>query len=165
MAKITGAESFEAEAVWLGLPRRSTITVSIEMDRPVLNPKLHGFLLSHRALRSFLNVGAAAACKVAAEDAFDCLTTGGVSRHKVKHSVKNMCKEGSYWGAAAGAFEAIEYGLELMRGRSDWKNAMIGGALAGALISAANSSHRDTKQVIKHSIAGGAIGTAVEFIN
>ncbi|OEL18507.1 hypothetical protein BAE44_0020471, partial [Dichanthelium oligosanthes] len=69
------AESFEAEVVWLGLPRRNTIAVSIEMHRPVLNGALHGFLLPHRALRSFLNVGAVAACKVAAEDAFDCLTT------------------------------------------------------------------------------------------
>ena len=76
MGKITAAESFEAEVVWLGLPRRNTIAVSIEMDRPVLSRTLHGFLLPHRALRSFLNVGAAAACKVAAEDAFDCLTTG-----------------------------------------------------------------------------------------
>ena len=44
------------------------------------------------------------------------------------------------------------------------KNAMIGGALAGALISAANSTHRGNK-VIKDAIAGGAIGTAVEFIS
>ena len=70
MGKTTAAESFEAEVVWLGLPRRNTIAVSIEMDRPVLSRTLHGFLLPHRALRSFLNVGAAA------EDAFDCLTTG-----------------------------------------------------------------------------------------
>nr|CAB3459945.1 unnamed protein product [Digitaria exilis] len=76
MAKATAAESFAAEVVWLGLPRRNTVAVSIEMDRPVLSRKLYGFLLPHRALRSFLNVGAAAACKVAAEDAFDCLTTG-----------------------------------------------------------------------------------------
>ncbi|CAL4903268.1 unnamed protein product [Urochloa decumbens] len=165
MGKTMVAESFEAEAVWLALPRRSTVAVTIEMDRPVLNRTLYGFLLPHRAVRSFLHVGAAAACKVAAEDAFDCLTTGGVSTHKVKSSVKTMCKEGAYWGAAAGAFEAMEYGVELMRGRSDWKNAMIGGALACALISAANSSHRDTKQVIKHSITGGAIGTAIEFIS
>ncbi|PVH61670.1 hypothetical protein PAHAL_3G091400 [Panicum hallii] len=165
MSKITAAESFEAEVVWLGLPRRNTIAVSIEMDRPVLSRTLHGFLLPHRAVRSFLNVGAAAACKVAAEDALDCLTTGCVSRHKVECSVKNMFKEGAYWGAAAGAFEAIEYGVELMRGRSDWKNAMIGGAIAGALISAANSTHRGNRRVIKDAIAGGAIGTAVDFIS
>ena len=58
MGKITAGESFEAEVVWLGLPRRNTIAVSIEMDRPVLSRTLHGFLLPHRALRSFLNVGA-----------------------------------------------------------------------------------------------------------
>ena len=41
---------------------------------------------------------------------------------------------------------------------------MIGGALAGALISAANSTHRGNR-VIKDAIAGGAIGTAVELIS
>ncbi len=43
------------------------------------------------------------------------------------------------------------------------KNAMIGGALSGALISAASNNHKD--KIIKDAITGGAVATAVEFIN
>ncbi|XP_008648644.1 uncharacterized protein [Zea mays] len=122
-----------------------------------------------RALRSFVGVGAVAACKVAAEDAVDCLSEGGVSRHQPgRSSLKKICRE----GAAAGAFETLEFGAELMRGRSDWKNAVIGGALAGAAVSVAdgyyNRSHggnAGTPQVIKAAVAGGAIGAALELIS
>lgn len=40
---------------------------------------------------------------------------------------------------------------------------MLGGALTGALFSAASNNHKD--KVIKDAITGGAIATAVEFIN
>jgi hypothetical protein len=50
------------------------------------------------------------------------------------------------------------------------KNAMIGGALASATISAtaryrSHGGNVDKRQVIKAAIAGGAIGTAFEFIS
>ena len=111
MGKITAAESFEAEVVWLGLPRRNTIAVSIEMDRPVLSRTLHGFLLPHRAARSFLNVGAAAACKVAAEDAFDRLTTGrtivGLLRSAHPRLVSYLNNSlTDFWFLCRGCFEA-----------------------------------------------------------
>ena len=111
MGKTTAAESFEAEVVWLGLPRRNTIAVSIEMDRPVLSRTLHGFLLPHRAARSFLNVGAAAACKVAAEDAFDCLTTGrtivGLLRSAHPRLVSYLNNSlTDFWFLCRGCFEA-----------------------------------------------------------
>ncbi|KQK07976.1 hypothetical protein BRADI_2g38750v3 [Brachypodium distachyon] len=86
----------------------------------------------------YVQVGA---CKVAAEDAFECL-------HK---------------GTVAGVYVGMEYGVERIRGRSDWKNALIGGVVSGALISAASNSHRD--KIVKDAITGGAIATAAEFIN
>lgn len=43
------------------------------------------------------------------------------------------------------------------------KNAMIGGALTGALISAASSNKGD--KIAMDAIAGGAIATAAEFIS
>jgi hypothetical protein len=43
------------------------------------------------------------------------------------------------------------------------KNATLGGALTGALFSAATNNHRD--KVVKDAITGGAIATAVKFIN
>lgn len=43
------------------------------------------------------------------------------------------------------------------------KNAMIGGALTGAIISAATSSDKD--RIVVDAITGGAIATAAEFLN
>lgn len=129
------------------------IDVAIDMGNPFLN----------RTVDGFLKIGAVGACKVAAEDTFDCLHRGDVSKHKLEHMLKKMCKEGAYWGTVAGVYVGMEYGVERIRGRHDWKNAMIGGALSGALISAASNNHKD--KIIKDAITGGAVATAVEFIN
>lgn len=43
------------------------------------------------------------------------------------------------------------------------KNALIGGALTGALISAAGKSNRD--KIVMDAITGGAVATAAEFLN
>ena len=43
------------------------------------------------------------------------------------------------------------------------KNAMIGGAVTGAVISAVTNNGRD--KIVTDAIAGGAIATAAEFIN
>ena len=43
------------------------------------------------------------------------------------------------------------------------KNAMIGGAVTGALISAASNNGRD--KVVTDAITGGAIATAAVFLN
>ncbi|KAK9114475.1 hypothetical protein Syun_021272 [Stephania yunnanensis] len=74
-----------------------------------------------------------------------------------------MCQEGAYWGAVAGVYVGSEYGIERIRGTRDWKNAMLGGALTGALVSAA--SNNDKNKIIMDAITGGAVATAAEFIN
>ncbi|KAG8066935.1 hypothetical protein GUJ93_ZPchr0005g15821 [Zizania palustris] len=129
------------------------IDVAIDLGNPFVN----------RTVDGFLKIGAVAACKVAAEETFDCLHRRDVSKQKLEHTLKKMCKEGAYWGTVAGVYVGMEYGVERIRGRYDWKNAMIGGALSGALISAASSNHRD--KIFKDAITGGAVATAVEFIN
>lgn len=43
------------------------------------------------------------------------------------------------------------------------KNALIGGAITGALVSAASNNNMD--KVIVNAITGGAIATAAEFLN
>ncbi|PUZ63676.1 hypothetical protein GQ55_3G086900 [Panicum hallii var. hallii] len=129
------------------------IDVVIDMGNPFLN----------RTVDGFLKIGAVGACKVAAEETFECLHRGDVSKHKLEHALKKMCKEGAYWGTVAGVYVGMVYGVERVRGRSDWKNAMIGGALSGALISGASNNHKD--KIIKDAITAGAVATAVEFIN
>ena len=43
------------------------------------------------------------------------------------------------------------------------KNAMIGGAVTGALVSAASNNNKD--KIVVDAITGGAIATAAEFLN
>ncbi|GFP82336.1 outer envelope pore protein 16 chloroplastic, partial [Phtheirospermum japonicum] len=77
--------------------------------------------------------------------------------------LKKMCKEGAYWGTVAGVYVGLEYGAEKIRGTRDWKNAMIGGALTGAIVSAASNNNKD--KIVMDAIAGGAVATAAEFLN
>lgn len=77
--------------------------------------------------------------------------------------LKKMCKEGAYWGAVAGVYVGMEYGVERARGDRDWKNALIGGIATGALVSAATNNKGS--KIAQDAITGGAIATAVEFIN
>ncbi|AQK79411.1 Putative amino acid selective channel family protein [Zea mays] len=129
--------------------RSPKIDVVIDMGNPFLN----------RTVDGFLKIGAVGACKVAAEETFECLHRGDVSKHKVEHASPRHCQ----LGTVAGVYVGMVYGVERVRGRSDWKNAMIGGALSGALISGASNSDRG--KVVKDAITAGAVATAVEFIN
>ncbi|KAK9156659.1 hypothetical protein Scep_003233 [Stephania cephalantha] len=129
------------------------IDVVIDMGNPFLNHTVDGFL----------KIGAVAATKVAAEETYHCIRKGNVSKNNLEHSLKKMCQEGAYWGAVAGVYVGSEYGIERIRGTRDWKNAMLGGALTGALVSAA--SNNDKNKIIMDAITGGAVATAAEFIN
>ncbi|XP_049412309.1 outer envelope pore protein 16, chloroplastic isoform X2 [Solanum stenotomum] len=104
-----------------------------------------------------------AATKAVAEETYGMVTRGSVSSHNFEKSLKKMCKEGAYWGTVAGVYAGMEYGAERIRGTNDWKNAMIGGALTGALISAASNNNRD--KIVMDAITGGAVATASEFLN
>ena len=133
----------------LSTPR---VDVAIDMGNPFLNLTVDGFL----------KIGTVAATRAAAEDAYHMAKKGSVSRHSVEHMLKKMCKEGAYWGTVAGVYVGMEYGVERVRGTRDWKNAMIGGALTGALVSAASNNNKD--KVVLDAITGGAVATAAEFL-
>ncbi|RWW84875.1 hypothetical protein BHE74_00006501, partial [Ensete ventricosum] len=85
-----------------------------------------------------------AASKVAVEETYHCMDKGSISKGKLEAALKKMCKEGVYWGKLN-------------------KNATLGGAISGLLISAASNNGRD--KVIKDAITAGAVATAAEFIN
>ncbi|TYJ97413.1 outer envelope pore protein 16 [Cucumis melo var. makuwa] len=129
------------------------VDVVIDMGNPFLNLTVDGFL----------KIGSVAATRAAAEDAYHVVRKGTISTHNFENTLKKMCTEGAYWGAVAGAYVGMEYGVERVRGTRDWKNAMIGGALTGALVSAASNNNRD--KVVIDAITGGAVATAAEFIN
>ncbi|CAB4282469.1 unnamed protein product [Prunus armeniaca] len=129
------------------------VDVIIDLGNPLLNHTVDGFL----------KIGTVAATRAAAEEAYSVVKKGSISTHDAEHTLKKMCKEGAYWGTVAGVYVGAEYGLERIRGTRDWKNAMIGGAVTGALVSAATNKGKD--KVIVDAITGGAIATAAEFIN
>jgi len=129
------------------------VDVAIDMGNPFLNLTVDGFL----------KIGTVAATRAAAEDAYHVVKKGSISKHNFEHTLKKMCKEGAYWGTVAGVYVGMEYGAERIRGTRDWKNAMIGGAVTGAIISAASNNKKD--KVVVDAITGGAIATAAEFLN
>ncbi|KAB5520319.1 hypothetical protein DKX38_024638 [Salix brachista] len=129
------------------------LNVAIDTGNPFLNVTVDGFL----------KIGTVAATKSLAEEAYHIVKGGNFSTPKMKHALKKMCKEGAYWGTVAGLYVGMEYGMERVRGTRDWKNAMLGGALTGALISAATNKDKD--KIVIDAIAGGAIATASTFIN
>ncbi|KAF5744606.1 outer envelope pore protein 16 chloroplastic [Tripterygium wilfordii] len=129
------------------------VDVVIDMGNPFLN----------HTVDAFLKIGSVAATRAAAEDVYYIVKRRNVSRHSMEHSLKKMCKEGAYWGTVAGVYAGMEYGAERIRGSRDWKNAMLGGALTGALISAASNDDKD--KIVKAALTGGAIATAAEFLN
>ncbi|XP_028944251.1 outer envelope pore protein 16, chloroplastic-like isoform X1 [Malus domestica] len=147
------------------------VDVVIDLGNPLLNHIVDGFL----------KIGTVAATRAVAEDAFSAAKKRSISTSDFKHTLKKMCKEGAYWGTVAGLYVGAEYGIERVGGHRDWtsigtsasahpfssdilqKNALLGGALTGALVSAASKENKD--KVLVDAITGGAIATAVEFIN
>ncbi|XP_073062140.1 outer envelope pore protein 16, chloroplastic [Primulina eburnea] len=130
------------------------VDVMVDTGNPLLNLAVDGFL----------KIGAVAATKVAAEETYDILIRhGSISTDKLEFSLKRMCREGASWGAVAGVYVGMEYGVERVRGTKDWKNALISGAVTGALLSAASNRNRD--KIVFDAIAGGAVATAAEFLN
>ncbi|XP_004487008.1 outer envelope pore protein 16, chloroplastic [Cicer arietinum] len=130
-----------------------TVDVVIDMGNPFLNLTVDGFL----------KIGAVAATRSVAEDTYHIIRKGSISSNDFEKTLKKMCKEGAYWGTIAGVYVGVEYGVERIRGTRDWKNAMVGGAVTGALVSAASNGKKDNIAV--DAITGAAIATAAQFIN
>nr|GMD23991.1 outer envelope pore protein 16, chloroplastic [Ipomoea batatas] len=66
-------------------------------------------------------------------------------------------------GTVAGVYAGMDYGVKRIREQRDLKNAMIAGALTGALVSASCNNNRD--KIVMDAITGGAVATAMEFHN
>ncbi|KAG9158157.1 hypothetical protein Leryth_000302 [Lithospermum erythrorhizon] len=130
------------------------VDVFVDLGNPFLNLTFDGFL----------KIGTVAVAKAAAEEVYHVVKKGyTIVKFICRHNLKKMCKEGVYWGSVAGVYVGMEYGVAKIRGTRDWKNATLGGALTGAVISLAASNNGD--KIVMDAIAGGAIATAAEFIN
>ncbi|XP_039015109.1 outer envelope pore protein 16, chloroplastic-like [Hibiscus syriacus] len=134
----------------LSTPR---VDITIDTGNHILNHTSDGFL----------KIGTVAATRSIADDSFKAINRGKISKHCLEHSVKKMCKESAYWGTVAGVYVGMEYGVGRIRCPTDWKNAMIGGALTGAIVSAATNN--DKERIVSDAFTGGAIATASVFLN
>ncbi|KAG4945253.1 hypothetical protein JHK87_041260 [Glycine soja] len=157
---------------WVRLSESPRLDVAIDMGNPFLNLTVDGFL----------KIGAVAATRSAAEDTYHIIQK--VMRGLVlaendddwgdppKDTSESYSMDISWCmlffvpcsrGTIAGVYVGMEYGVERIRGTRDWKNAMIGGAVTGALVSAASNNKKD--KIAIDAITGAAIATAAEFIN
>ncbi|OVA05916.1 Mitochondrial inner membrane translocase subunit Tim17/Tim22/Tim23/peroxisomal protein PMP24 [Macleaya cordata] len=131
------------------------IDFAIDMGNPFLNLTVDGFL----------KIGTVAATKVVVEETYHCLRKGPsplILTYILPILEMNLYSYLDFW-TVAGVYVGMEYGMERIRGTRDWKNAMLGGAVTGALVSAASNNNRE--KIVMDAIAGGAIATAAEFIN
>ncbi|CAL9091984.1 unnamed protein product [Musa textilis] len=133
------------------------IYATVDMGNPFLNRTVDGFL----KIGTVTNC--VAASRVAVEEAYQCVRKGSISKRKFEDALKRMCKEGVYWGTVTGVYVGVEHNIERISGTRNWKNAMLGGAITGLLISAASNNGKD--KIIKDTITAGAVATAIEFIN
>ncbi|KAM5569734.1 hypothetical protein ABKV19_016976 [Rosa sericea] len=125
---------------------------AIDLGSPLLNDIADAFLTG-------ATIGVT---KVVAEDTYYAVNRGSVSSQDFEYTLKNMCKEGAYYGTVAGVFVTTEYGLESVRGRRDWKNTMIAGAMTGAVMSAVNKNNKD--KILADAIVAGTIAGAALFL-
>ncbi|KAM7259202.1 hypothetical protein ACFE04_014943 [Oxalis oulophora] len=121
----------------------------------------------NRTVDGFLKIGTVAAAKTAADGVYHVVKKGSCSKNNLEHTIsvvqlKKMCKEGAYWGTVAGVYTGMEYGAGRVLGTSQWKNAMIGGAVTGALMAAATGKEKD--KVVMDAIAGAAIATGMNYL-
>ncbi|KAK7335773.1 hypothetical protein VNO80_27807 [Phaseolus coccineus] len=138
---------------WVKVSGSPRVDVAIDMGNPFLN----------LTVDAFLRIGTIAATRSGVEDTYHIIQKRNISSHDFEKTLKKMCKEGVYWGTVAGLYVGAEYGVERIRGTRDWKNAMIGGAVTGTLVSAVSNNKKD--KIAIDAITGAAIATAAEFIN
>jgi hypothetical protein len=141
---------------------RSRLSASVE--DPSLNVIVDlGHPLANTSVDGFLKVGAVGAAHAALQDTFRILKSEQVTKTDVEKLVKRTGFEGLQWGAVAGIYAGVEYSLEKARSKQDWKNAAIGGAVTGALLSVSDGSFARDKMV-QHALTGAGIATASEII-
>ncbi|KAG0568192.1 hypothetical protein M758_6G001600 [Ceratodon purpureus] len=130
-----------------------TLDLVVDMGNPILNSTVNGFL----------KVGPVGATHAATQEAFRMFTKESVTKRDLEGLVKKAGKEGLQWGLVAGVYSGVEYGIHRVRGKRDWKNAALGGALTGAILTMGDK-HFDKQKLIQTAITGGAFATANELL-
>ncbi|KAL5716691.1 hypothetical protein ACHQM5_009821 [Ranunculus cassubicifolius] len=131
--------------------------------------------LFNRIIDVFLVFALIAAARVVVLEAYHCLNHGFnfclceitlypklSSLDKSFKPLNKMWKEGAYWGSIVALYVACLHVMGMITILGGWINAMLGGVLAGAVVSAAFDNRRD--KIVEDAISGGAIAIAVQFL-
>lgn len=74
--------------------------------------------------------------------------------------------EAIQWGIAGGIYTVAKAGSQRLRGTDDWKNATVGGAVAGTAYALVDPTTRyDRRLVLKSTISGAFIALAGEVLH
>ncbi|KAH9302508.1 hypothetical protein KI387_014091, partial [Taxus chinensis] len=125
------------------------VDVLVDLGHPLVN----------RVVDGFIKVGGVGALNAASQDAYKLVLQEEANRSSLENMVQNMGKQAVQWGMVAGVYSGMKYGMQEARGVRDWKNAMVGGAVAGAALSLTEPNPRHDR-VVQAAITGGAIATA-----
>ncbi|KAG0593386.1 hypothetical protein M758_1G318500 [Ceratodon purpureus] len=127
----------------------------MDTGNPTLNCTLDGVL-------KISGVGAAHA---ASQEAYSLIRKAVPSpRRDLEKIVMKAGKEGLQWGMVAGMYAGFEYGMEKARGgKHDWKNAALGGALTGVILSVSDGRVSQDKMV-RTALTASALATAADFL-
>ncbi|GLJ22179.1 hypothetical protein SUGI_0416730 [Cryptomeria japonica] len=129
------------------------VDVLVDLGHPLVN----------RVVDGFLKVGGVGALNAASQDAYKLVLQEEANKSSLECMVQNMGKQSLQWGLAAGVYSGAKFGLQEARGVRDWKNAVVGGALAGAALSLTEPNPRHDR-VMQAAITGAAVATAAELL-
>lgn len=130
-----------------------SVDVLVDMGQPLLN----------RVVDGFLKVGGVGAVQAAAQETYQFVLREETNKKSLECMAQRMGKEAVQWGLVAGVYSGMTYAVQEARGTHDWKNALLGGALAGAALSLTEPNPRRDR-IVGGAITGGAIATAAEFL-
>lgn len=133
---------------------KPNLDVIVDLGHPLLNSSVDGFL----------KVGGVGVAHAAVQDTFRILRSDQVTKNDLEKLVRRAGFEGLQWGAVAGVYAGVEYSLKkACAKKQDWRNAAIGGAVTGALLSVGDGSFSRDK-MLQHALTGAGIATASEII-
>ncbi|KAH8941246.1 hypothetical protein BDL97_14G027600 [Sphagnum fallax] len=92
---------------------------------------------------------------------YDAVKDGHVGVSRALYVTKSIARNGLGWGCFAGAYLGLNCGVETVRGKKDWINASLSGAITGALVSARTGS---ISKILGTSVLVSAIATAGDFL-
>jgi len=129
------------------------VDVLVDLGHPLVN----------RVVDGFIKVGGVGALNAASQDAYKLVLQEEANKSSMECMVQNMGKQSLQWGLVAGVYSGTKYGMQEVRGVRDWKNALVGGAVAGAALSLTETNPRHDR-VMQAAMTGAALATAAELL-